>query len=122
MHWVARSFVSSITDQKIQREYLQSRSANLPVAKQFRRKERSGKDEQSLFFGQHAFDNYFDLPAEGCFVKSLKSFLGASGLRVEHIRFFEDLVAAMMMHVKKHAEAHCQTVVTDTVIGRPVNF
>jgi molecular chaperone DnaK (HSP70) len=27
-----------------------------------------------------------------------------------------------MMHVKKRAEAHCQTVQTDTVIGRPVNF
>ena len=119
---VCEQVAGNITDQKIQREYLQSRSDNLSAAKQFRRKESIGKDEQSLFFGQQAFDNYFDLPAEGYFVKSPKSFLGASGLRVEHIRFFEDLVTAMMMHVKKRAEAQCQTVLTDTVIGRPVNF
>ena len=91
---VCEQVAGNITDQKIQREYLQSRSDNLSAAKQFRRKESIGKDEQSLFFGQQAFDNYFDLPAEGYFVKSPKSFLGASGLRVEHIRFFEDLVTA----------------------------
>jgi hypothetical protein len=62
MHWVENAFVSSITDQKIQREYLQSRSANLSAAKQFRRKEGIGKDEQSLFFGQHAFDNFSICP------------------------------------------------------------
>ncbi|MDG1204346.1 MAG: molecular chaperone [Pseudomonadales bacterium] len=119
---VCEQVASGITNQKIHREYLQSRNASLSAAKQFRRKESIGQDEQSLFFGQQAFDNYFNLPGEGYFVKSPKSFLGASGLRVEHIRFFEDLVTAMMMHVKQRAEAQCQTALTDTVIGRPVNF
>jgi hypothetical chaperone protein len=110
LRWVANAFASSITDQKIQREYRQSRSANLSAAKQFRRKESIGKDEQSPFFVPQAFDNYFDLPAEGYFVKSPKSCLGVRGLRVEHIRFFEDLVTAMMVHVKMRAEAHCQPI------------
>ena len=57
---VCEQVAGNITDQKIQREYLQSRSDNLSAAKQFRRKESIGKDEQSLFFGQQAFDNYFD--------------------------------------------------------------
>ena len=119
---VCEQVASGITNPITHREYLQSRNASLSAAKQFRRKESIGQDEQSLFFGQQAFDNYFDLPGEGYFVKSPKSFLGASGLRVEHIRFFEDLVTAMMMHVKQRAEAQCQTALTDTVIGRPVNF
>lgn len=119
---VCEQVAGSITDEAIRREYLASRSANLAAAKQFRRKEHLGDNEQSLFFGQEAFNNYFAWPGEGYFVKSPKSFLGASGVRVEYIRFFEDLVTAMMMHVKQRAEAQCQTELTDTVIGRPVNF
>jgi len=119
---VCEQVAGGITDQTMHREYLENRRANLSAAEKFRRKENIGEHEQRLFFGQEAFNNYFELPGEGYFVKSPKSFLGASGIRVEHIRFFEDLVTAMMMHVKQRAEAQCQTTLTNTVIGRPVNF
>lgn len=119
---VCEQVAGGITDQTMHREYLENRRANLSAAEKFRRKENIGQHEQRLFFGQEAFNHYFELPGEGYFVKSPKSFLGASGIRVEHIRFFEDLVTAMMMHVKQRAEVQCQTTLTNTVIGRPVNF
>jgi hypothetical chaperone protein len=119
---ICEQVAGSITGATLRREYLESRNANLSAAKRFRRKENFGENEQCLFFGQEAFNNYFALPEEGYFVKSPKSFLGTSGVRADYIRFFEDLVTVMMMHVKQRAEAHCQTELTDTVIGRPVNF
>jgi len=119
---ICEQVAGNITDGTLRREYLESRDANLSAARQFRRKESIGEIEQCLFFGQEAFDQYFALPGEGYFVKSPKSFLGTSGVRAEYISFFEDLVTAMMMHIKQRAEAQCQTELTDTVIGRPVNF
>ena len=56
------------------------------------------------------------------FVKSPKSFLGSSGLQANAIDFFEDIVTAMMMHIKKQAELNLPEPITHTVIGRPVNF
>jgi hypothetical chaperone protein len=118
MRRVANSFASSITDQKIQREYRQSRSANLSAAKQFRRKESIGKDEQSLFFVPQAFDNYFDLPAEGYFVKSPKSFLGARSASRTH----PFLRRPCYGDDGARQNARRSALPTDTVIGRPVNF
>lgn len=112
----------NISDETIQGKYLDSRSDNLSAAKRYRNKEGIRQSEQTLFFGQAALDSYFAVPGEGYFVKSPKSFLGTSGIRDEHIRFFEDLVTVMMMHVKKRAEEQCEAELTHTVIGRPVNF
>jgi hypothetical chaperone protein len=119
---ISEQIARNMTGETLRREYLESRDANLSAARQFRLKENLGEGEQCLFFGQAAFNEYFALPGEGYFVKSPKSFLGTSGVRAEYIRFFEDLVTAMMMHVKQRAEAQCQTELTHTVIGRPVNF
>ncbi len=90
---------------------------------------RTGKAEHSLenvsdglFFGVDAIEHYISAPSEGYFIKSPKSFLGASGLRPQSVDFFEDVVAAMMLNVKARAEQYLGKTITQAVIGRPVNF
>lgn len=73
-------------------------------------------------FGQAALDHYLQDPSESYYVKSPKSFLGASGLRDVQVSFFEDLVCAMMDNIKRNAEQDAGQIISDTVIGRPVNF
>lgn len=75
-----------------------------------------------LAFGQAALARYLDDPQEVYYVKSPKSFLGAMGLRDIQLRFFEDLVCAMMANIKSQAEHNSQQVIDDAVIGRPINF
>ncbi|WP_026344687.1 molecular chaperone [Oceanimonas smirnovii] len=75
-----------------------------------------------LFFGRDALNSYLQEPDEGYYIKSPKSFLGASGLLPAQIELFEDIVAAMMSNVKTLTEASLGRAVTQTVIGRPVNF
>ncbi len=75
-----------------------------------------------LLFGKTALAQYLDDPEEGYYIKSPKSFLGASGLAESQIFFFEDIVACMMSNVKQLAEKALQKEVTQTVIGRPINF
>jgi hypothetical chaperone protein len=76
----------------------------------------------TLSFGQDALNSYLDEPDEGYYIKSPKSFLGASGLLPQQIELFEDIVAAMMCNIKNLAEDKLQREITQTVIGRPVNF
>jgi hypothetical chaperone protein len=111
-----------IADQQIKNEFIQLRKAQLGRASFVRREEGFDPSEQSLYIGHDAFEQYLSLPGEGYFVKSPKSFLGASGLRPESICFFEDIVTAMMMGIKQRAEAKLNAKITHTVIGRPVNF
>ena len=73
-------------------------------------------------FGQAALDRYLVDPTEGFFVKSPKSFLGASGLSEEVKERFIMVVAAMMANVKQHADAVSGERVDQVVIGRPINF
>lgn len=75
-----------------------------------------------LRFGRAALATYLEDPEEVYYVKSPKSFLGASGLHDNQIAFFEDLVCAMMANIKQQAEADLQQDITQAVIGRPVNF
>ncbi len=75
-----------------------------------------------LLFGKTALEQYLEDPEEGYYIKSPKSFLGASGLAETQIQFFEDIVACMMSNVKKLTEKALQREVTQTVIGRPINF
>ncbi|WP_116472784.1 molecular chaperone [Zobellella maritima] len=75
-----------------------------------------------LSFGVQALNNYLQEPDEGYYIKSPKSFLGASGLLPQQIELFEDIVAAMMSNVKRLTEATLGSGVTQTVIGRPINF
>jgi len=75
-----------------------------------------------LVFGKAALDKYLEDPEEGYYIKSPKSFLGASGLAPMQIQLFEDIVAAMMSNVKSLTEAKLGHEITQTVIGRPINF
>jgi len=75
-----------------------------------------------LSFGQAALEQYLAEPEEGYYIKSPKSFLGASGLQPAQINLFEDIVAAMMSNVKNLAEQNLQREVAKAVIGRPINF
>lgn len=75
-----------------------------------------------LLFGKTALEQYLEDPEEGYYIKSPKSFLGASGLAPAQIDFFEDIVACMMSNVKRLTEKALQKEVTRTVIGRPINF
>jgi len=75
-----------------------------------------------LLFGKAALNRYLEDPEEGYYIKSPKSFLGASGLAPMQIQLFEDIVAAMMSNVKTLTEAKLQREITHTVIGRPINF
>ena len=77
---------------------------------------------EDIVFGQAALDLYLRDPRDVYYVKSPKSFLGASGLHETQISFFEDLVCAMMRNIKDTAEISTQNQIADTVIGRPINF
>ena len=73
-------------------------------------------------FGQQALDTYLSDPQDVYYVKSPKSFLGASGLHATQLVFFEDLVCSMMKNIKSQAELSSQQDITQAVIGRPINF
>jgi len=75
-----------------------------------------------LLFGKAALDKYLEDPEEGYYIKSPKSFLGASGLAPMQIQLFEDIVAAMMNNVKNLTETKLGFEITQAVIGRPINF
>ena len=116
-----------IKQNEAQKEFLQLRTNALAQARRIRHQEGLDHSEQSLFFGREAFNEYYEFPEEGYFVKSPKSFLGASGLRPEQIFFFEDIVTAMMQNVKTQSEKSAASLgikgtIEHTVIGRPVNF
>ncbi len=73
-------------------------------------------------YGNEALELYLEDPRDVYYVKSPKSFLGAMGLRDMQLSFFEDLVCSMMNNIKNLAENALQQDITQTVIGRPVNF
>jgi hypothetical chaperone protein len=120
--FIAELIATQLSDDNDKRAFAQSRSALLGQA-------RAGKIEHDIenvrdgiFFGSDAIAHYINAPGEGYFIKSPKSFLGASGLRQQSVDFFEDIVAAMMLNVKNRAEQYLQKNITQVVIGRPVNF
>lgn len=88
----------------------------------FNREESIELEPEDIVFGQSALNLYLQDPRDVYYVKSPKSFLGASGLHEIQISFFEDLVCAMMANIKHQAEKSTQEIITDTVIGKPINF
>ncbi|MEB7585623.1 molecular chaperone [Serratia rubidaea] len=88
----------------------------------FNREEDIPVNADSLQFGLQALAQYVEDPEEVYFVRSPKSFLGANGLKAQQIALFEDLVCAMMFHIKRQAESVLQQQIEQTVIGRPINF
>jgi hypothetical chaperone protein len=111
-----------ISNPQDKQAFIEQRRMALSRARRVRDEEGFGADETSLFVGNAALEEYFAWPGEGYFVKSPKSFLGASGLSNSAIHFFEDIVTAMMMAVKQRSQVITQQEITHTVIGRPVNF
>jgi hypothetical chaperone protein len=88
----------------------------------FNREEDIQVASNSVQFGLQALATYMEDPEEVYFVRSPKSFLGANGLKPQQIALFEDLVCAMMFHIKRQAESVLQHSIEQTVIGRPINF
>ncbi|MEC8443590.1 MAG: molecular chaperone, partial [Pseudomonadota bacterium] len=103
-------------------DFIALRKPQLQMALRARNELDLTADDDVMFVGHDAFREYFADPEEGYFVKSPKSFLGASGLRPEFVGFFEDIVTAMMQTIKQRAERSTGESLTKTVIGRPVNF
>lgn len=76
----------------------------------------------SVQFGLASLRQYIDDPEEVYFVKSPKSFLGANGLKPQQVAVFEDLVCAMMLHIRQQAQGQLPESIDQAVIGRPINF
>ncbi|NMC25631.1 MAG: molecular chaperone, partial [Serratia sp.] len=74
----------------------------------FNREEDIPVNANSVQFGLQALATYMEDPEEVYFVRSPKSFLGANGLKPQQIALFEDLVCAMMYHIKRQAESVLQ--------------
>jgi len=76
----------------------------------------------SVQFGLASLKQYITDPEEVYFVKSPKSFLGASGLKPQQVAVFEDLVCSMMLHIRQQAQSQLAESLDQAVIGRPINF
>jgi len=117
VHWLYQQ----LTEQE-QAKFKLQRSQPLQKSQNVLRELKLDGIPTELSFGQAALNNYLEEPEEGYYIKSPKSFLGASGLMPAQINLFEDIVAAMMSNIKTLAEQSQQHEITKTVIGRPINF
>ncbi|MEN4602810.1 molecular chaperone [Pantoea agglomerans] len=97
-------------------------TALLQRALRYNREEDIDVQPNSVQFGLTALQHYMVDPEDVWFVKSPKSFLGATGLKPQQIALFEDLVCAMMLHIRKQGESQLDQAIDQAVIGRPVNF
>jgi hypothetical chaperone protein len=97
-------------------------TALLQRALRFNREEDIDVLPNSVQFGLTALQHYMVDPEDVWFVKSPKSFLGASGLKPQQIALFEDLVCAMMLHIRQQGESQLDQPIDQAVIGRPINF
>ncbi len=112
--WLYRHHDVPATDEETQ--------ALLRRAIRYNREEDIEVGAQSVQFGLASLAHYIDDPQEVWFVKSPKSFLGASGLKPQQVALFEDLVCAMMVHIRHTAHSQLPEAITQAVIGRPINF
>ncbi|MCO4759568.1 MAG: molecular chaperone, partial [Oceanospirillaceae bacterium] len=88
---ICEAVAKQIENPVLRERYMAERANQLRMAAAARREHDIQSGEQTLFVGEAAIENYIDLPEEGYFIKSPKSFLGVSGLRAEHLAFFEDI-------------------------------
>lgn len=79
------------------------------------------KDARTMLFGHPALEAYIEDPLGGVLVRSPKSFLG-SDIAPEHMRAFEDVVVAMLRHIKARAEAVHGAKLDRVLLGRPVRY
>jgi len=76
---------------------------------------------QAIIFGNAALRAYFSDPLGGVLVRSPKSFLG-SDIHENHLSRFEDIITAMLGHIKRRAEAVVDREIHQAVMGRPVRY
>ena len=117
---------------ELKADYANKRAAQISRARMVRHELDLDANTRAVFVGEQAVSAYLDMPEEGFYVRSPKSFLGATGLRPEQVALFEDIVTLMMMHIKVRAESvlvekglvqlGAEAIITHAVIGRPVNF
>ena len=119
---ICESAALLMTDKNSQDDYMFQRTEQLASARRVHMNEDIPADMQAVFVGQEAYAQYLNFPGEGYFVKSIKSFLGSSGLHLKATELFEDIVTVMMLNIKQRAEASLGQTIKHTVIGRPVNF
>ncbi|MFC2782190.1 molecular chaperone [Citrobacter freundii complex sp. 2024EL-00228] len=112
--WLYRHHDAPTTDDETQ--------ALLRRAMRYNREEDIDVNANSVQFGLTSLGQYIEDPEEVYFVKSPKSFLGASGLKPQQVALFEDLVCAMMLHIRNQAQSQLPEAITQAVIGRPINF
>ncbi|MDU7306392.1 MAG: molecular chaperone [Escherichia coli] len=91
--------------------------ALLRRAIRYNREEDIDVTAKSVQFGLSSLAQYIDDPEEVWFVKSPKSFLGASGLKPQQVALFEDLVCAMMLHIRQQAQAQLPEAITQAVMA-----
>ena len=96
--------------------------ALLRRAMNFNREEDIDVLSNSVQFGLASLKQYITDPEEVYFVRSPKSFLGASGLKPQQVAVFEDLVCSMMLHIRQQAQSQLTESLDQAVIGRPINF
>ncbi len=120
--FIAEAIWQQLDDPVAKAQFAQSRASLLGQSRAGKYEHDFANVSEGLFFGDEAIAHYISAPTEGYFIKSPKSFLGASGLRQQSVDFFEDVVAAMMLNIKTRAEHQLGENITQAVIGRPVNF
>jgi hypothetical chaperone protein len=83
-------------------------------------------EENNIFVGQEAIQNYIDNGAIGRFMQSIKSFLPSKQFDQTYInrkRYeLDDLIAIILKRIKDKGEEYVGHEVDDVVMGRPVVF
>ncbi|WP_427977074.1 molecular chaperone [Agarivorans sp.] len=102
--------------------YRQARSQQLPSSLRALKELKLDGYDEHLSFGKQALKEYLVDPADCYYVRSPKSFLGASGISQRQQQQFEDIAAAMMWHLAEQVRQSGQAELKKVVIGRPVNF
>ncbi|WP_432455579.1 molecular chaperone [Agarivorans sp. QJM3NY_29] len=102
--------------------YKHARSHQLSASLRALRELKLDGYDEHLSFGQQALHEYLIDPADCYYVRSPKSFLGASGIRERQQQQFEDIAAAMMWHIAEQVKQTGLANLEKVVIGRPVNF
>lgn len=120
--FITEDVVRALPSKDDQAALAEKRSNVLHAARIKHREAGTQADEVNVYIGDDAIGRYLQQPDEGYFIKSPKSFLGATGLSSEAIGFFEDVVSWMMQDLVARAEKTTGMPVRQTVIGRPVNF
>lgn len=120
--FIAESIAQQMVEGEQKEQFITSRKSILSQSRAAKIEYQLTHVDQEIYVGQEAIEQYILSPSEGYFVKSPKSFLGASGLKQPSVNFFEDVVATMMLNIKRRAEYHLAEPITQAVIGRPVNF